>query len=93
LDILMTDNTNAGKAKPTGAADPNQGFLRKGRAHSSRAVRESESCSRATFRFGNDARNERNATRLVVAACDLDADDLKLAARQIEALAEHRNTG
>ena len=37
--------------------------------------------------------HERWLTRLVAAARDLDADDVKLAARQIEALAEHRNPG
>jgi DNA-binding Xre family transcriptional regulator len=36
---------------------------------------------------------ERWLARLIASARDLDADDVKLAARQIEALAEHRATG
>jgi transcriptional regulator with XRE-family HTH domain len=39
------------------------------------------------------AAHDRWLSRLVAAARGLDADDVKLAARQIEALAEHRNTG
>ena len=39
------------------------------------------------------AAHDRWLIRLVAAARSLDVDDIKLAARQIEALAEHRNPG
>jgi len=39
------------------------------------------------------AAHERWLTRLIAAARGLNVDDVKLAARQIEALAEHRNPG
>jgi hypothetical protein len=37
--------------------------------------------------------HDRWLSRLVAAARGLDADDVKLAARQIEALADHRSAG
>jgi transcriptional regulator with XRE-family HTH domain len=37
--------------------------------------------------------HDRWLSRLMAAARELDADDVKLAARQIEALVEHRNPG